>query len=193
MVILTLINKALFMEVKIIECPRDAMQGLSKIISTDTKVNYLNALLEVGFDTLDCGSFVNAKIIPQMADTSEVIKRLKMTETKLSVIVANHRGAESAVEFDEITYLGFPFSVSESFQMRNTNSSMETSLNSVESMTRFDGALKGFGGCPMADDKLVGNMPTENMVLYFEEKGIDLGIDREKFREAMLMAGQVFG
>lgn len=280
------------MEVKIIECPRDAMQGLSKIISTDTKVNYLNALLEVGFDTLDCGSFVNAKIIPQMADTSEVIKRLKMTETKLSVIVANHRGAESAVEFDEITYLGFPFSVSETFQMRNTNSSMETSLNSVEGMvdlcekhgkqfityismgfgnlsnepwspelvvkwinklkqrgvkyfslsdtvgvsnpekitalishinseipglhfgchfhtkpdeweekikaaleagcTRFDGALKGFGGCPMADDKLVGNMPTENMVLYFEEKGIDLGIDREKFREAMLMAGQVF-
>jgi len=280
------------MEVKIIECPRDAMQGLSKIISTDTKVNYLNALLEVGFDTLDCGSFVNAKVIPQMADTSEVLKRLKMTETKLSVIVANYRGAQSAVEFEEITYLGFPFSVSESFQIRNTNSSMETSLNSVEAMVdlcekngkkfityismgfgnlsnepwspklvvnwikklkqrgvnyfslsdtvgvsnpetitslishinsecpglnfgchfhtkpdeweekiksaldagcmRFDGAIKGFGGCPMADDKLVGNMPTENMVLYFEEKGVNLGIDKQKFNDAMIMAAQVF-
>ena len=100
------------MTVKIIECPRDAMQGLTKFIDTNIKVNYLNALLQVGFDTLDSGSFVNPKVIPQMVDTAEVIKRLNMTQTKLSVIVANAKGAEMAVQYDKITYLGFPFSIS---------------------------------------------------------------------------------
>ena len=280
------------MQVKLIECPRDAMQGLINFIDTDTKVSYLNALLEVGFDTLDCGSFVNPKIIPQMADTPQVLKRLKMTETKLSVIVANVRGAESAVQFDEITYLGFPFSISETFQKRNTNTSIEESLYIVETIIalctkhnkkfmaylsmgfgnpynepwnaeivtywikrlkekgasffslsdtvgvsnpktithvisevthefpglnfgchfhtrpdewkekieaaynagcrRFDGAIKGFGGCPMADDALVGNMPTENMVEYFENRNLKLGLDKEKFAEAMLIAGRIF-
>ena len=280
------------MSVKIIECPRDAMQGLTKFIDTNTKVNYLNALLQVGFDTLDCGSFLNPKVIPQMADTAEVIKKLNMTQTKLSVIVANTKGAEMAVQFDKITYLGFPFSISETFQKRNTNTTREESLKTAESIiklcetnnktficylpmsfgnlynepwspeilaywikeleklgakyfslsdtvgiskpdnitqvisylhneipnlkfgchfhtrpdnwkekieaalnagcTRFDGALKGYGGCPMADDELVGNMPTEKMVQYFEEQGIDLSLNKEKFNEAMLMAISVF-
>lgn len=280
------------MTVKIIECPRDAMQGLTKFIDTNIKVNYLNALLQVGFDTLDCGSFVNPKVIPQMADTANVIKRLNMTQTKLSVIVANAKGAEMAVQYDKITYLGFPFSISETFQKRNTNTTREESLKTAESIielcekhnktficylpmsfgnlynepwspeilsfwikeleklgakyfslsdtvgiskpdtitqvisylhseiphlrfgchfhtrpdnwkekieaalnagcTRFDGALKGYGGCPMADDELVGNMPTEKMVQYFEEQGIDLGLNKEKFNEAMLMASSVF-
>ena len=122
------------MKVKLIECPRDAMQGLANFINTDTKVNYLNTLLKVGFDTLDCGSFVNPKIIPQMADTAEVLNRLNMTQTKLSVIVANVRGAQSAIQFDEITYLGFPFSISETFQKRNTNTTIEESLETVESI-----------------------------------------------------------
>jgi hydroxymethylglutaryl-CoA lyase len=133
MVILTAKYKV-FMKVKLIECPRDAMQGLANFINTDTKVNYLNTLLKVGFDTLDCGSFVNPKIIPQMADTAEVLNRLNMTQTKLSVIVANVRGAQSAIQFDEITYLGFPFSISETFQKRNTNTTIEESLETVESI-----------------------------------------------------------
>lgn len=293
MVILDSIYNAIFMKVKLIECPRDAMQGLVEFIETDTKVDYLNALLEVGFDTLDCGSFVNPAIIPQMADTSKVLKQLKMTETKLSVIVANVRGAEEAVHFDEITYLGFPFSISETFQKRNTNKTISESLSTVgeilnlcqkhnkKFMTyismgfgnpynepwntgivshwvselkalganffslsdtvgvsnpanikavvtelirhfpalnfgchfhtrpheweekieaafnagcyRFDGAIKGFGGCPMADDDLVGNMPTENMIRYFENKGIELGLNKAKFEEAMSIASKVFG
>jgi len=280
------------MRVKLIECPRDAMQGLVNFINTDTKVTYLNALLQVGFDTLDCGSFVNPKTIPQMADTAEVLPRLNMTETKLSVIIANERGAISAVEFDEITYLGFPFSVSETFQQRNTNASMDDSLKTVGSIIdlchkknkkfmtylsmgfgnpyneawnsdivvhwihklqnvganyfslsdtvgvsnpktinevishitkefpdlnfgchfhtrpdeweekieaaynagcrRFDGALKGFGGCPLANDKLVGNMPTENMVHYFDTHNISLGLNQDKLREAMRMADEIF-
>jgi hydroxymethylglutaryl-CoA lyase len=292
MLILTSIYKVIFMKVKLIECPRDAMQGLHRIIDTDTKVNYINTLLQVGFDTLDCGSFVSPKIIPQMADTDKVLKRLNMTETKLSVIVANQRGAELAVEFDEITYLGFPFSISETFQKRNTNSSIQESLTLVDHLielclkrnkkfityismgfgnpyqevwnedlvikwikelkkhganyfslsdtigvsnpktiekvisaifkefdglnfgchfhtrpdqwqekieaaymagcNRFDGAIKGFGGCPMADDVLVGNMPTENMVSFFENKGLDLGLNKSKLNDAMLMANEVF-
>jgi len=280
------------MKVKLIECPRDAMQGFNHFIDTETKVKYLNTLLQVGFDTLDCGSFVNPKLIPQMADTSEVLRQLKMTETKLSVIVANLRGAQMAVDFDEITYLGFPFSISETFQRRNTNSGIEDALKTVDDIlntstkynkkfiayismgfgnpyqeewspeiaaywikrlkdsgvkyfslsdtvgvsnplkikqlishldkefsdlnfgchfhtraedweekieaafqsgcTRFDGALKGYGGCPMADDALVGNMPTENMILYFESKGFETGLNKEKLQEAMLMANQIF-
>ena len=108
---------------KLIECPRDAMQGWHRMISTDEKVKYLNALLQVGFDTIDFGSFVSPKAIPQMADTKEVLPQLDLsrTKSKLLAIVANLRGAEEAVVYDEISYLGFPFSVSETFQLRNTN------------------------------------------------------------------------
>jgi hydroxymethylglutaryl-CoA lyase len=257
--------------IKLIECPRDAMQGWKTLIPTAKKIEYINALLEVGFDTLDCGSFVSPKAIPQMADTKEVIRKLKVSSStsRLLTIIANQRGAAEAVAFDEITYLGFPFSVSETFQQRNTNSSIEESLERVQSIQnlcvqkgkemvvyismgfgnpyedpyseeivmhwvnqlaamdirilsladtvgvatpeqvgkmtkyliqqlpnveigvhlhstaenwkqktaaaveagciRFDGALKGIGGCPMANDDLVGNMNTNWMVDYFTE------------------------
>ncbi|HOY41936.1 MAG TPA: hydroxymethylglutaryl-CoA lyase [Chitinophagales bacterium] len=280
--------------VKIIECPRDAMQGIKEFIPTSKKIEYLNALLKVGFHTLDCGSFVSATSIPQMADTSLVIPHLKLdnTETKLSVIVGNRRGAEAASEFDEITYIGYPFSISETFQERNTNCSIEESLFRVEEImnicecsgqtfvcyvsmafgnpygdfydaalvehwvdrlleigvtkfsisdtigiatpavitdvfsvlsedfpeigfgahfhttpatweekieaawnagcTRFDGAIKGFGGCPMATDKLTGNMPTENLLAYFDKRNIEHGLDKEAFIEAMSIANTIF-
>src|SRR6188768_3916738 len=112
--------------IKLIECPRDAMQGWKNFIPTEMKTEYINSLLKVGFDTLDFGSFVSAKAIPQMADTKEVIGNLDLGigNTKLLAIVANTRGAEEALLFDQITYLGFPFSVSETFQQRNTNSSI---------------------------------------------------------------------
>lgn len=281
------------MKVKLIECPRDAMQGLDTFIPTEMKIRYLNALLQVGFDTLDCGSFVSAKAIPQMADTANVISGLNMTDTRLSVIVANERGAREACNFDQITYLGFPFSISETFQKRNTNMEIRDALVTVENIhnlcnqhgkkfiayismgfgnpynepwsakiasdwigrlmqigvsyyslsdtvgvsnpkvirelighltktyagiqfgchfhtrpdnwrekietaleagcRRFDGALKGFGGCPMANDSLVGNMPTENMAAYFDEKGLETGLDSEKLMEAMMLANEVFG
>jgi len=126
--------------VKLIECPRDAMQGWKSFIPTEKKIEYINSLLKVGFDTIDFGSFVSPKAIPQMADTAEVVRRLELevggresgAGTKLLAIVANLRGAEEASVFDQITYLGFPFSVSETFQLRNTNSSIEQSLGRVE-------------------------------------------------------------
>src|SRR4249919_1747837 len=123
----------LFSPVKLIECPRDAMQGVKMFIPTEKKVEYINSLLNVGFDTIDFGSFVSAKAIPQMADTKEVIRSLEsgVSNSKLLAIVANFRGAEEASQFDQITYLGFPFSVSETFQQRNTNSSIEESLKRV--------------------------------------------------------------
>ena len=122
-------------KVEWIECPRDAMQGLSWVIPTAQKVEYLNALLGVGFDVLDFGSFVSPKAIPQLRDTAEVLSQLTLNDqTKLLAIVANVRGAEDACEFDEIAYLGFPFSISETFQQRNTNSSIESSLLTVESI-----------------------------------------------------------
>ena len=286
---MTQLNK----DVKIIECPRDAMQGIKEFIPTNNKIEYLNALLKVGFDTLDCGSFVSEKMIPQMADTPHVIPHLKLdeTDTKLSVIVANRRGADEATAYDEITYLGYPFSVSETFQQRNTNVSIEESLNRVEEImnicechgkqfvlyvsmafgnpygdlydiaivehwvdilqelgvrrmsisdtigaakpkvitellellnndypkvkfgchfhttpttweekiaaawdagcNRFDGAIKGFGGCPMAKDDLTGNMPTENLLHYFEERGINHHLDKDAFFEAMASAARI--
>ena len=250
---------------KLIECPRDAMQGLKPFIPTATKAAYLNALLQVGFDTLDFGSFVSPKAIPQMRDTADVLRQLDLsnTTTELLAIVANRRGANDAVQFEEITYLGYPFSISETFQMRNTNATIEESLSRVEDIQnlcirhnkkmlvyismgfgnpygdpwnveivqkwadtlvamgiqylqlsdtigvsnpdsiaylfsnlipiyapkgveigahlhtqphnweekivaayengcrRYDGAIKGYGGCPMAKDDLTGNMPTE--------------------------------
>src|SRR5215203_3867373 len=120
--------------VKLIECPRDAMQGWKNFIPTEKKIEYINSLLKVGFDTIDFGSFVSAKAIPQMADTKEVVNSLEsgVSKSKLLAIVANLWGAEEASTFDQITYLGFPFSVSETFQQRNTNSSVEESLKRVE-------------------------------------------------------------
>jgi hydroxymethylglutaryl-CoA lyase len=278
---------------QLIECPRDAMQGWKAFIPTPQKVAYINALLKVGFDTIDFGSFVSPKAIPQMADTSEVINRLDSTgTTKLLAIVANQRGAEEASVFDRIDYLGFPFSVSETFQQRNTNSSIQQSLGRVEEIQnlcvktgkklvvyismgfgnpyddpydeeivfewvnelvamdigiisladtvgvatpeqvydmtsylveslpgvsigvhlhstpanwkekleaavragckRFDGALKGIGGCPMADDELVGNMNTELMINYFESKGMLPALDKPALEESLRMAGEIF-
>lgn len=280
--------------VKLIECPRDAMQGLKDFIPTETKAAYINQLLKVGFDSLDFGSFVSPKAIPQMRDTAEVLKMLDLSETtsKLLAIVANQRGAEDAAAFDEITYLGYPFSVSETFQLRNTNATIEESLKRVEEIQaictrnrktlvlyvsmgfgnpygdpwnveivqkwverltnlgitifqlsdtigvatpesisylfrnlipayphlqigghfhttphtwkekvvaayqngcrRFDGAIKGFGGCPMAKDDLTGNMPTENMIAYFVENQEIGAIDLQAFSKSLQMAVEVF-
>jgi hydroxymethylglutaryl-CoA lyase len=280
--------------IKLIECPRDAMQGWKTFIPTQQKINYINSLLKVGFDTIDFGSFVSPKAIPQMSDTKEVITRLNLqkTQSKLLAIIANERGAEDAVVYDEITYLGFPFSVSETFQQRNTNSSIADSLKRVENIQelcvknqkqlvvylsmgfgnpygdewtkdivfdwafqlakmdikiisvadtvglatpqhvegittyliheldqveigvhlhssaanriqkleaalnsgckRFDGALKGIGGCPMADDELVGNMNTEVMINYFEEKEIIQNINKEALAESLQLAAHIF-
>ena len=257
--------------VQIIECPRDAMQGLPDFIPTDVKAAYINQLLRVGFHSIDFGSFVSAKAIPQMRDTVEVLSKLDLsnTDTKLLAIVANERGAAEAVDFKEITYLGYPFSVSETFQLRNTNATITESVERVKGIQelcvkrdkqlvlyismgfgnpygddwnaevvmewveklsaldikifslsdtvgvsnpesisylfsrlipaypnleigahlhtqphnwhekihaaytngcqRFDAAMKGFGGCPMAKDDLTGNMATENLVSYFSE------------------------
>lgn len=280
--------------VKLIECPRDAMQGWKDFIPTEKKIEYINSLLRVGFDTIDVGSFVSPKAIPQMADTKEVISKIQIpnSNSKLLAIIANTRGAEDALTFDEITYLGFPFSVSETFQQRNTNSSIAESLSRVEEIQnlciktgkklvvyismgfgnpygdpydeeivfswveklialdikiisladtvgvatpqqvydvtsylveslpgteigvhlhstadnwqqkldaavrsgckRFDGALKGIGGCPMANDELVGNMNTEWMISYFEGKNIETGIDKNALQESVRIAGEIF-
>jgi hydroxymethylglutaryl-CoA lyase len=280
--------------IKLIECPRDAMQGWKTFIPTEKKIEYINSLLKVGFDSIDFGSFVSPKVIPQMADTKEVIQRLKVqgSGTKLLAIIANVRGAEEASVYDEITYLGFPFSVSETFQLRNTNSSIEESLNRVEEIQnlciktgkqlviyismgfgnpygdryseeivfewvnqlvamdigiisladtvgvatpeqvydmteylvdslpgteigvhlhsrpdnwqekseaavkagckRFDGALKGIGGCPMADDELVGNMNSELMIYYFEEHGLLHELNKVALAESLRIAGEIF-
>ncbi len=281
---------------KIIECPRDAMQGLKEFIPTEVKAAYINQLLKAGFHTIDFGSFVSPKAIPQMRDTGEVVRRLDLDDSrsKLLAIVANQRGADDAVQFDEITYLGFPFSISETFQLRNTNATIEESLERVERIQntclqhgkqlvvyismgfgnpygdewnveivqkwvdrlvamgirilqlsdtigvsnpanitylfsnliphyepqgveigahlhtdpftweekiraayqsgcrRFDGAIKGFGGCPMAKDDLVGNMPTENMLRYFQSIGAETGIHPEEFKKCVKMAAKVF-
>lgn len=279
---------------KIIECPRDAMQGLSEFIPTQNKITYINQLLKVGFDTIDFGSFVSPKAIPQLKDTTEVLQGLDLSDSssKLLAIVANLRGAKEAVTHPEITYLGFPFSISETFQQRNTNKSITEALNtlneiqelcvkhtkelvayismgfgnpygdtydpgivaqftdilaslgvkiislsdtigvsnpttihslfttlktshstiefgahlhsnpntSVEKIEaayeagcrRFDGAIKGFGGCPMAKDELVGNLATETMLSVFEKKGVPLRLDQEAFEKSLIMSGEVF-
>lgn len=279
---------------KLIECPRDAMQGWHDFIPTDLKAEYINLLLKVGFDTIDFGSFVSPKAIPQLRDTKEVLEQLDLsnTNTKLLAIVANLRGVEEAVKHKEINYLGFPFSISETFQQRNTNSSISQSLTIVEEMLnlcdqnqktavvylsmgfgnpygdewnteivekwadelvsrgvkilsladttgvstpekiktilpvlttkfkqteigihlhstpftrlekieaayqagckRFDSALKGFGGCPMAADDLTGNMATEDLIAYLQSKGEDLSLNMEKWNEAMALSAKVF-
>jgi len=279
--------------IQLIECPRDAMQGWNHSIPTSMKVKYLNALLRVGFHTLDFGSFVSPKAIPQMADTKEVIPQLQLDgQTKLLAIIANQRGAEEAVVYDEISYLGFPFSLSPTFQQRNTNSSMEESMDRIKSIQelclknkkelvvylsmgfgnpygdvynddillhwtdvmvnegigiisladtvglaspeqirfalttlipqypetvigvhlhstalnweaklvaayeagckRFDGAMKGIGGCPMAQDDLVGNMDTEKMIPFFQSKNLLQQLNQEALLESGQLATQVF-
>jgi len=280
--------------VTLIECPRDAMQGWAHFIPAEKKIAYINALLKVGFDTIDFGSFVSPKAIPQMADTKEVIRKLDVagSSTKLLAIIANERGAEDAVLFDEITYLGFPFSVSETFQQRNANSTIAESLKRVAEIQnlciknkkelvvylsmgfgnpygdvynedivfhwaqqlaamdikiisladtvglattaqvhdvtkhlihalpgiaigvhlhstaanwqakldaalragcrRFDGALKGIGGCPMAGDDLVGNMDTELMIPYFKVQDLLPVLNMEALQESSRMATEIF-
>ena len=282
-------------QINLVECPRDAMQGWPHFIPTREKIRYINALLKVGFDTIDFGSFVSPKAIPQLADTKEVLKGLDVdtTKTKLLAIVANIRGAEEALVHDEISYLGFPFSISPTFQLRNTNSTMKTSLEMVEGIqnlciknqkelviyismgfgnpygdvyneaivlewvdkmvqrnigivsmadtvglassaqvssilnqlipaysnttigvhlhstpanwkakvdaalmagcTRFDGALKGVGGCPMAEDVLVGNMDTELMIPYFNELNLLNNLDMNALSDSGKIAGELFG
>lgn len=281
-------------KVKIIECPRDAMQGIKDFIPTDIKVNYLQSLLDVGFDSLDFGSFVSPKAIPQMQDTAEVLSRLDLskTQSKLLAIVANTKGAEMAAQYPEIQYLGFPFSISENFQMRNTHKTIAESIVTLQEIldiaqksgkevvaylsmgfgnpygdpwnveivgewtekldrmgvkilslsdtigsstpkdisylfsnlitkyphiefgahlhttpdtwhekvdaafkagcTRFDGAIKGFGGCPMAKDDLTGNMPTEKMLTYFTANKVDTNVRMTSFESAYNEALKIF-
>ncbi|TXB65880.1 hydroxymethylglutaryl-CoA lyase [Vicingus serpentipes] len=280
--------------VKLIECPRDAMQGLHDFIPTETKANYINQLLKVGFDTIDFGSFVSPKAIPQMRDTADLLTQLDLssTKSKLLAIIANQRGANDAIQFNEIDYLGFPFSISETFQQRNTNSSISESLTRVEEIQslcvnnnkklvvyismafgnpygdkwnseiviewtkkladlgieiialsdtigvsnkdnisslfnnvipeftnveigahlhttpdtwlekvdaayqngcrRFDGAIKGFGGCPMAKDDLTGNMATENLIKYFNQNNITTNLNNTEFENSLLKVLSVF-
>ncbi len=281
-------------KIKLIECPRDAMQGWPVLIPTKKKIEYINALLKVGFDTIDFGSFVSAKAIPQMADTAQVVQALDMqqSKSKLLAIIANVRGAEEAMQYDQISYLGFPFSISPTFQMRNTNSSIAESFKRVEAIqelcvknikqlviyismgfgnpygdeynedivmhwvdkmvragvniisiadtvglanpvqissivhpliekypsieigvhlhstatnwqqkvdaalaagcTRFDGAIKGIGGCPMAGDELVGNMDTTLMIPHFKQLNKLEEIDEAALANCLRLASEIF-
>ncbi|QXP74776.1 hydroxymethylglutaryl-CoA lyase [Tenacibaculum sp. AHE15PA] len=281
--------------IKIIECPRDAMQGIkSHFIPTEAKAKYINSLLKVGFDTIDFGSFVSPKAIPQMRDTAEVLSKLDLSTTtsKLLAIVANVRGANDASQFEEIDYLGYPFSISENFQMRNTHKTIDQSIDTLKEVLaianrtnkevvaylsmgfgnpygdpwsveivgewteklsnlgvkilslsdtvgsstpkdidylfsnlipsypqiefgahlhttptkwhekvdaafkagchRFDGAIKGYGGCPMAKDDLTGNMPTEKLLSYFTANKVTTNIKPMSFESAYNKALEVF-
>jgi hydroxymethylglutaryl-CoA lyase len=280
--------------VKIIECPRDAMQGIKDWIPTEEKIQYIQSLLRCGFDTIDFGSFVSPKAIPQMQDTTSVLAGLDLsaTKSKLLAIVANLRGAEAAVIHPEIQYLGYPFSISENFQMRNTHKTIAQSIDTLQAILnladannkevvaylsmgfgnpygdpwdidivgnwteklsgmgvkilslsdtvgtstpdiitslfselipkymhiefgahlhttpaawhekvnaayeagcrRFDGAIQGFGGCPMAKDELTGNMPTEKMLSYFTSKKVDTNLNPMSFESAHNEASKIF-
>ncbi|WP_421812562.1 hydroxymethylglutaryl-CoA lyase [Flagellimonas sp.] len=281
-------------KVKLIECPRDAMQGIKTFIPTQEKVKYIQSLLGCGFDTIDFGSFVSPKAIPQMQDTAEVLGELDLsrTQSKLLAIVANVRGARDACNYDSIDYLGFPFSISENFQMRNTHKTIDQSVETLKGILelanandkkvvtyismgfgnpygdpwnveivgewtekladmgtsilslsdtigtstpeviqylfsnlipkypeiefgahlhttpskwhekvdaaykagcrRFDGAVQGFGGCPMAKDELTGNMPTEKMLSYFTAEKADIGVNWMVFEAAFNKATELF-
>ncbi len=281
-------------KVKIIECPRDAMQGIKAFISTEEKVRYIQSLLGCGFDTIDFGSFVSPKAIPQMVNTAEVLSQLDLTQTKskLLAIVANVRGATEASKYEAINYLGYPFSISENFQMRNTHKTIAESVEILKEILaiadasgkevvtyismgfgnpygdpwnvevvgewteklaamgakilslsdtvgtstpevieylfanlipkypdiefgahlhttptkwhekvdaaykagcrRFDGAVQGFGGCPMAKDELTGNMPTEKMLSYFNTEKVDTGVNWLVFEAAYNKASELF-
>lgn len=282
-------------QVKIIECPRDAMQGIKSFIPTDKKVAYIQSLLRVGFNTIDFGSFVSPKAIPQMQDTAEVLAKLDLgcTQSKLLAIIANTQGAEAASQHKEIQYLGYPFSISENFQMRNTHKTIAESIITLQEIlniadrsnkevvaylsmgfgnpygdpwnveivgewteklanmgvkilslsdtvgsstpdvieylfanlipkypniefgahlhttpdkwhekvdaaykagcTRFDGAIQGFGGCPMAKDELTGNMPTEKLLSYFTAAKADTNAQMMSFESAYNEATKLFG
>jgi len=279
--------------IKIIECPRDAMQGIKDFIPTEAKAQYIQSLLSVGFDTIDFGSFVSPRAIPQMADTAEVLSKLDLsiTKSKLLAIIANTRGAEDASQLDSIDYLGYPFSISENFQMRNTHKTIAQSVVTLDEILdiarksnkevvvyismgfgnpygdpwnvdivgewtekladmgikilslsdtvgssdpetidylfshlipkypsiefgahlhttpsswfekvdaafnagcrRFDGAIQGFGGCPMAKDELTGNMPTEKLFSYFTSKNIEMP-NSTAFEKAFVEATKIF-
>lgn len=280
-------------KVAITECPRDAMQGIHDWIPTEKKVEYLNLLLDCGFETLDFGSFVSPKAIPQMKDTAEVLEQLIESPTRLLAIIANERGAEQAASFDRVDIMGYPFSISETFQLRNTNATIDESLSRVEQINEiarksnkelllylsmgfgnpygdpwhedlisewseklyskfeikqlalsdtigiatpelvkrvfeavipavpqvvfgahlhtvveqakviteaaysggcrnFDGAIKGFGGCPMAKNDLTGNMPTELMLDWFNSNSIDSGVKMDQFKTAFDCSSSVF-
>ncbi|MFB6307245.1 MAG: hydroxymethylglutaryl-CoA lyase [Flavobacteriales bacterium] len=282
-------------QLKIVECPRDAMQGIQEFIPTEKKINYIDQLLKVGYDTLDMGSFVSPKAVPQLKDTADVLKRIEPADKKsaLLVIVANKRGAEEASAFDIIDMMGYPFSISETFQQKNTNSSIEESLTRMDKIVnicersnkepviyvsmafgnpyddewdeeiaikwteklvkkfgikklaladtiaianperisrlftalipefpdvkfsahfhttpenweqnvkaaydsgcvKFDAAMNGYGGCPMAKDDLVGNLSTENLLYYAEENSIEHGLDKREFDKAKRMVSNVF-
>jgi hydroxymethylglutaryl-CoA lyase len=279
--------------IQITECPRDAMQGLHQFIPTEIKAAYINLLLQAGFDTIDFGSFVSAKAIPQMQDTAAVLDKLEIggSRSKLLAIVANYRGAEEAVRHEQISWLGFPFSISETFQQRNANSGIDKAFEIVKNITalcdqkgkalriylsmgfgnpygdewsiellvkwagemlglgiseiyladtvgiatpeqitaimdglkdfntvdfgmhlhstpdtwlekidaaykggcyKFDTALKGYGGCPMAKDELTGNIATENLIGYLQSQNEFIGLDMGKLREAMDYSGKIF-
>jgi hydroxymethylglutaryl-CoA lyase len=280
--------------IKLVECPRDAMQGMKEFVPTDLKIAYINLLLRCGFDTIDFGSFVSPKAIPQMRDTAEVLKGLDLDgQTKLLSIIANKRGAEEALVFEEIDYLGYPFSVSETFQLRNTNATLEESMSRVGEIQnlvsqkgkkmvvylsmgfgnpygdawspeivlewsqrlnnefgisilalsdtvgmahkeqieplfsllmkelpevefgahlhttfdkadeviaaafssgcrRFDSAMKGFGGCPMAKDDLTGNLPTELLLRWLNDHNVYLGIREDEFTQAYDFSARIF-
>jgi hydroxymethylglutaryl-CoA lyase len=282
------------MKVKIIECPRDAMQGIKTFIPTERKIDYIQSLLRVGYDTIDVGSFVSAKAIPQMQDSAAVITGLDLsnTKSKLLAIIANTQGAEAAVQYEQVRYLGYPFSISENFQMRNTHKTIAQSVVTLQEIlniasnegkevvaylsmgfgnpygdpwnvaivgewterlaemgvkivslsdtvgsstpdvisylfsnlipqyteiefgahlhttptkwfekidaaykagcTRFDGAIQGFGGCPMATDELTGNMPTEKMLSYFTAAKSDSGLNSLSFESAYNEATKLF-
>lgn len=281
-------------QVKIIECPRDAMQGIKMFIPTEKKIQYLQSLLGCGFHTIDFGSFVSPKAIPQMVDTAEVLERLDLQRnlSKLLAIVANVRGAQDACKYEAIDYLGYPFSISENFQMRNTHKTIAQSVEVLKELLdiasnsgkevvvyismgfgnpygdpwnveivgewaqkltamgvkilslsdtvgtstpeiisylfsnlipmypavefgahlhttpntwqekidaayksgcrRYDGAIQGFGGCPMAKDELTGNMPTEKMLSYFTSKKADTNVSWTVFEAAFNQATKVF-
>lgn len=281
--------------VKIIECPRDAMQGIKPFIPTERKVAYIQSLLEVGFDTIDFGSFVSPKAIPQMQDTADVLAQLDLSQTrsKLLAIIANTQGAQIAATHQAIQYLGFPFSISENFQMRNTHKTIAESIITLQEILniadaagkevvaylsmgfgnpygdpwnveivgewteklaamgikilslsdtigsstpevisylfsnlipkyphiefgahlhttpdkweekidaayvagcrRYDGAIQGFGGCPMAKDDLTGNMPTEKMLSYFNQHQAETGLHQELFQKSYQEASVLFG
>ena len=281
--------------IKIIECPRDAMQGIKAFIPTERKISYIQSLLRVGFDSIDFGSFVSAKAIPQMQDTAEVLEKLDLSKTKskLLAIIANVQGAASASQYEAIQYLGFPFSISENFQMRNTHKTIAESLVSLDEILniayktnketvaylsmgfgnpygdpwnveivaqwteklagmgvkilslsdtvgsstpevieylfshlipqypqiefgahlhttpdkwlekidaaykngcrRFDGAIQGFGGCPMASDNLTGNMPTEKLLSYFTVQKENTNCSPMSFESAYNEASKLFG
>lgn len=281
-------------KIKLIECPRDAMQGIKSFIPTKEKVQYIQSLLRCGFDTIDFGSFVSPKAIPQMVDTAEVLANLDLsaTQSKLLAIIANVRGAQDASRYPEIKYLGYPFSISENFQMRNTHKTIEESVETLKKILeianasdkevvaylsmgfgnpygdpwnveivgewteklskmgvsilslsdtigsstpeiisylfsnlipkypsiefgahlhttpskwhekidaaytsgcrRFDGAIQGFGGCPMAKDELTGNMPTEKMLSYFNSKKADSNIKMTSFESSYNEATKIF-